>query len=110
HGKRPGLSPAVHHPPPQDGGEPGPVPPPLFVSLAALPGGTKRLLHHVFRLVPVPHHAVGDPEQRGTMVIDQRVKLSQRQRQTVPRSSIQIEGLLRTSRCRRREDEQSREP
>jgi hypothetical protein len=37
--------------------------------------------------MPVPHHAVGDPEHGWAMVIDQRVELSQRQRQNPPRSS-----------------------
>jgi hypothetical protein len=61
-------------PPPAAAGEPARPDPALLVS----PRPSRRNAPRTCLPLVRPHHAVGDPEQCGTMAIDRRVKLSQR--------------------------------
>ena len=64
------ATPTVDHPPSQDRRQPRSIAPTFLVVLAAFPGGPKGILHHVFSLVPVADHAVGDAVQCRTVVAD----------------------------------------
>jgi hypothetical protein len=57
------FPPTIHDTTAKDRRQPCSVASPRLIPRTALPSGTKRLLHQIFRLVRITHHAVGHPIQ-----------------------------------------------
>ncbi len=70
----PSAPPAIHDTSPEDRRQPSPLSATLLEALAALPSGSKRVLNHVFCLVPIAHHAEGHAVQGGSVFVDELIE------------------------------------